>query len=386
MKLTSFLIFIGIVLTIYGSVNFYIFIRGWQVFSKIPVIRIIYIILFLLLCLSFPAGQVLERIRICTISNLFIWVGSFWLGFMSYFFFSILILDILRGLNGIFNFFPQFVTADLEKSKLVTGISVIALSVIIIAAGYINACIPKIKKMDFTIAKKAGEMSSLHIVAVSDIHLGTIISNSRLERLVNSMNSLEPDIILLAGDIVDSDLAPVIKNNLGETLKKLKSKYGIYAVTGNHEYIGGVEEAVNYLSALDITVLRDRVVKINNSFYIAGRDDRSIGQFTGGKRKELEKVIEGVDSNLPVILMDHQPFFLKKTAETSVDLQLSGHTHHGQLWPFNFITSMIYEVSAGNAKINNTYFYVSSGFGTWGPPIRTNSRPEILDITVYFNK
>jgi uncharacterized protein len=386
MKISSFLIFLGIVLSVYGSVNFYIFMRGWQVFSKMPVVKIIYITVFILACLSFPAGQILERVRICTVSNIFIWAGSFWLGFMAYFFFSILIIDILRAFNGLFNFFPEFISVNYEKSKLITAVSVIALSAIIIGAGYINAYIPKIKKLDFTIAKKAGNVKSLRIAAASDIHLGTIISNSRLERLVSSINSLDPDIILLAGDIVDSDLRPVIKNNLGETLKKLKSKYGIFAVTGNHEYIGGVEEAINYLSALDITVLRDRVVKINKSFYIAGRDDRSINQFSGSKRKELKELLSGIDSAMPVILMDHQPFSLKKTAETSVDLQLSGHTHHGQLWPFNFITSMIYEVSAGYLKINNTNFYVSSGYGTWGPPIRTNSRPEILDIAINFNK
>ncbi len=386
MKLTYILIFFGIVLLIYGSVNYYIFIRGWQAFSKIPVIKVIYLILFLFLCLSFPAGQILERFRICALSDLFIWVGSFWLGFMAYFFFSILIIDILRVFNGLFNFFPASITANHEKSKFIAGIIVIALSFIIIGAGHVNWLMPKIKKLDFTIAKKAGNLKSLHIAMASDIHLGTIISNSRLERLVNSINALEPDIILLAGDIVDGDLSPVIKNNLGEILKKLGSKYGIYAVTGNHEFIGGVEAAVNYLSALNITMLRDSAVKIDNSFYIAGRDDRSITQFTGGKRNDLGKVLEGVDGYLPVILMDHQPFSLRTVADTSVDLQLSGHTHHGQLWPFNFITSVIYELSTGYKKINKTHFYVSSGYGTWGPPIRTNSRPQVLDITLYFKE
>lgn len=218
----------------------------------------------------------------------------------------------------------------------------------------------------------------------SDIHLGTLIANGRVSSLVEKINSLDPDIVLLAGDIVDEDIGQVIKLNLGETLKTIKSKYGVYGITGNHEYIGGVEPAVKYLEAHGITMLRDTSIKINNSFYLVGREDKSINQFAGKKRKELKEIMSDIDKNLPVIMMDHQPFGLNEAEENGVDLQLSGHTHHGQLWPANYITEMIYEVSWGYKKKGNTNIYVSSGFGGWGPPIRTGNSPEIVNIKLDF--
>ena len=384
MKISHIIIFILIVLSVYGSVNYYIFLRGWQAIPKISLYKTAYVIIFLLLSLSFFAGRILERYTISAASNIFIWSGSLWLGLMAYLFLSVLLIDILRASNFFFNFFPDFIYANYGKTKLIIAAGTLALSVLIVVAGFINECIPNIKKIELTIPKKAGNIKSLHIAMASDIHMGTIISNSRLEKLVSTINDLKPDIVLLPGDIVDEDLRPVIKNNLGDILKTFKSKYGTYAITGNHEYIGGAEAAVKYLTAHNINMLRDSAVKINGSFYIVGREDRSIKQFSGLERKDLKIIIKDIDCRLPVILMDHQPFSLHKTAESCVDLQLSGHTHHGQLWPFNFITSMIYEISHGYKKIENTNFYVSSGYGTWGPPIRTSSRSEIVDIILHF--
>jgi uncharacterized protein len=386
MKLSSFLIFISIALSIYGLVNFYIFLRGWQAIPKDFLIRTIYVAVFLFFSLSFIAGRIFERINICAGSSMFVWTGSFWLGMMAYLFFCILLADILRASNYFFNFFPEVIANNYEKSKLLSAFFVILLSIIVVAAGYINARIPKINKLELIIHKPAINIKSLHIAMASDIHLGTIISNSRLEKLVSTINDLKPDIILLAGDIVDEDIAPVIKNNLGELLIQLKSKYGTYAVTGNHEYIGGVKEAVDYLTAHKITILSDKAIKIGGSFYIAGREDRSKNQFNGKKRKSIPDILSGIDRKFPVILMDHQPFALDEASNAGVDLQLSGHTHHGQLWPFNFITSKVFELSYGYTQKGSTHFYVSSGFGTWGPPVRTSARPEIADITLHFGK
>jgi hypothetical protein len=200
--------------------------------------------------------------------------------------------------------------------------------------------------------------------------------------MVKILNDMNPDIILLAGDIVDEDLAPVIEKNLGETLRGLRAKYGVYAVTGNHEYIGGVEEAVRYLSEHGITVLRDKAVLIDGSFYVVGREDRSITGFTGEKRKPLKQIMAGLDKRLPIILMDHQPYHLEDAVASGIDLQLSGHTHNGQMWPFNYITRAIYEISYGYMQKGDTHVYVSSGFGTWGPPVRVGTGAEIVQIII----
>jgi predicted MPP superfamily phosphohydrolase len=165
-------------------------------------------------------------------------------------------------------------------------------------------------------------------------------------------------------------------------LSRIKSRFGVYAITGNHEYIGGVGPAVRYLEDHGVMVLRDTAIMINGQFFLAGRDDRDKPRFTGKPRKELEEVMTTVDTSYPVILMDHQPFNLGNHAKMGIDLQLSGHTHHGQLWPINYITEAIYEVSWGYKKIGNTHFYVSSGYGTWGPPLRLGNRPEIVKINL----
>ena len=255
-----------------------------------------------------------------------------------------------------------------------------------VSLGYINARNPVINKLELSIQKKAGHLKELNIAMVSDIHLGTIIGADRFNSIVEKINELNPDIVLLAGDIVDEDIQPVIRHNLGETLKNIKSKYGVFGITGNHEYIGGADNAVKYLMEHNVIMLRDTSVKIDNCFYIIGREDRSKRSFTGVQRKSLEELMAGIDKNLPVLVMNHQPFEFDEVVQSGADLHLSGHTHHGQLWPFNYITQKIYEISRGYLKKGNTHFFVSAGAGTWGPPIRLGNRPEIVNIKLKFEE
>jgi hypothetical protein len=183
---------------------------------------------------------------------------------------------------------------------------------------------------------------------------------------------------------VDEDIQPVIRQNLGETLRQIKSKYGIYGITGNHEYIGGVEPACKYLIEHGVTMLRDSSVQIAGAFTLVGREDISIRQFDGKNRKPLGDLMKDVNTSLPVILMDHQPFRLDDAVDHGADLQVSGHTHHGQLWPFNYISQAVYELSWGYKKKGHTHFYVSCGVGTWGPPMRTGNRPEVVNLKLKF--
>ncbi len=385
MKLINFIIFLSIVLTLYGAVNFYIFIRGWQALPKEMAIRIPYLVIFLILALSYIAGRVLERFSICAASGCLIWIGSFWMAMMAYLFFGALLCDLLRLGNWISGVVP--VPSELyTRIRQIAALAVTAVAAVTVLAGYINTLHPRINTVVIEVPKSAGGQRTLDIALVTDIHLGTIIKNSRLQMMVDMVNVLRPDIVLLAGDIVDEDLAPVIQNNLGELLRTIRSRYGTFAVTGNHEFIGGVEAACRYLSDHGVTVLRDRAVHVNNSFYLVGREDRSITQFNGKRRLPLESVMKGVDLDQPVIMMDHQPFRLSEAAEHGVDLQVSGHTHHGQLWPFNYITSLIYEVSRGIKQIGNTHVFVSCGYGTWGPPVRVGMTPEVVHIQLRFRQ
>ncbi len=384
MKSYQFLIFFSIVLLIYGLVNYYIFIRGLQALPHGISFRNWYPWIFLFLSASYVIGRFTERVWISPVSSFFTFVGSFWLAMMVYFLLAVLVIDLARL---VLYFLPQpaILTNHYTEFKKYLFLVVLGITGIVVLAGHINALNPRVKRLDIHIDKKAGTLKSLHIAAASDIHMGTLVGPRRTAKLVRMLNGCNADLILLAGDIVDEDLAPVIRYDLGRSLLKLKAPLGIYAITGNHEYIGGAKAAVEYLENHGIKMLRDTSIKIDESFYLAGRNDRDSKRFSGNERKGLEKVLEGVDFSLPVILMDHQPFNLQQVMDAGVDFQLSGHTHNGQLWPFNYITRAMYEVSWGYLNKGNTHFYVSSGYGGWGPPVRTGNRPEIVDIYISFD-
>jgi len=384
MKTPQFLVFLFVVLSVYSLVNIYIFTRAMQAIPCASSWRPWFIALFWFVVSAFVLARILERYYPCDFTEFVTWIGSFWLGFMLYFFLAVIVIDLARLINHFFHLFPSVFYTDYQKTKLITLVIVTGLVTITVIAGFINARNPRIKVLNLDISKSLPGRHSLKIVMASDIHLGTLIAKRRAEYLVSKINSLKPDIILLAGDVVDEDIHPVIRRNIGETLSELKAPFGTFAITGNHEYIGGVKEAVKYLKEHGITMLQDTVELIENKFYLVGREDRDKPRFTGQPRKSLEALMQGVDLSKPVILLDHQPFNLTRAAKVGADLQLSGHTHHGQLWPFNWITDAIYELSWGYKKIGQTHFYVSSGFGTWGPPLRLGNIPEIVEINLRF--
>ena len=378
----QFILFFSIAIILYTLLNSYIFIRAWGV---VPAgYKVWYVVGYVFLAYSYIAGRFLERVTLAWPTSALVFIGAYWLSAMVYFFLLIYTIDVLRLVNTFFPFFPSFITADVALTEQRVAILMVGLVVVVVTAGHFNARALRVKTLELTIPKNSHPLKSLTIVAASDIHLGTIICKSRLEHIVEKINSLDPDLVLLPGDVVDEDLGPVIKQNLGETLRTIRSKYGVIACTGNHEYIGGVEEAYRYLTEHGINVLRDGVIKVAESIFIVGREDRAIRQFAGKQRLPLDDLMKTVDRNYPVILMDHQPFRLDEAVQHGVDLQLSGHTHHGQLWPFNFITKKIYELSWGYKQKDQTHFYVSSGVGTWGPPVRTGNRPEIVHVKLKF--
>lgn len=301
-----------------------------------------------------------------------------------YFLLIIVALDIIRLINHFVPFYPSIIANNYAIIKQFIAATAIVIVAIAMVFGYYNARNVRIKTLTLSIPKDAGAWRKLNIVSASDIHLGTVIGRKMLDQIVEIINGLNPDIVLLPGDIIDEDPKPVIRQNLGEALKQIKAPLGVYAVTGNHEYYGGVQAACEYLEAHGIKMLRDTTIKIADSFYLVGRDDREKPRITGRRRKSLDELLAGVDMNFPIIAMDHQPFALQKVAESGIDLQISGHTHYGQLWPLGYITDLIYQLSWGYKQIGSTHFYVSSGAGTWGPPIRLGNVPEIVNYRVEF--
>jgi len=386
MRAMTVVLFLSFFAVVSGLISFYIFIRGLQSIPPTSTLRQPFIFVFWIIASSFIVGRILESYLPSFLADLMIWIGSFWIAALLYFLLAVVALDLVRLVNYFLPIYPAAVADNYQQAKYITGLSVIGMVGMILLIGHINSIVPRVATLDLVIPAKSSKLKKLNIVAASDIHLGTIVGQSRIDGIVKKINGLDPDLVLLPGDIVDEALQPVIRQNLGEALRKIHSRLGVYAVTGNHEYIGGVEQACEYLAAHNITMLRDQSVKLADSFYIVGREDRSISsrQFDGHRRKPLAELMQAVDSGYPIILMDHQPFRLNEAEEQKIDLQISGHTHYGQLWPISYIVRQVYEIAWGYEKKGSTQYYVSDGVGTWGPPVRIGNRPEIVNIRVQF--
>jgi len=382
MRATSFLIFFGTVLLIYFSINFLIYTRGLQAFSLSPAWRKSYITAFWLIVSCFIVGEILEHTHSSLASEWIYRIGAFWLAFMLYFTLTILLFDFIRLLNYFFHFLPEIT----QTFKFRIGLFTVAFVSLVVLAGHINALNTRVREISLTIHKKINGKPEMKVLMASDIHLGALIGENREERLVNIIINQKPDLVLLCGDLVDGDVASVLRKNLGRHIQDIKTPLGVYAIAGNHEYIGGIQKTLPYLESININIIRDKTLILPNGVQLVGRDDRDnrrMGDATG--RKSLKELMTGLDKSYPIIVMNHQPFNLDEAVtEGGVDLHLSGHTHHGQLWPFNYISKAVYELSWGFLKKGDTNFYVSSGFGSWGPPVRLGNTPEVVVFNLKF--
>ena len=375
------MIFFIVVLTVNLLVNLYIFSRTRTVFPAGTSVWHVSAILFWLVAFAYVIGRFTERTGAMSLAEPFVKVGSWWLGAMVYLTLLFLLVDILRGINGLFNL-TEFFRFNWAGDKGKTAVYLVySIAAIILIVGYLNAKIPTVNRVSFKLNKPVPE-GKQKVVLVSDIHLGMMISNGRLDKMVELVNRENADLVLLAGDVFDEDMGPVIQKNMGDLLKNLRAKQGVFAVLGNHEFYGNATAAHEYLENHNISVLRDSVAVLPNGIAIVGREDITAERMYGKPRKSLKELLKNIDTKNPLFLLDHQPFKLAEVAEHSVDLQVSGHTHNGQMWPFDYITGAMFEISKGYGKIKNTHFYVSSGYGTWGPPIRTNSRSEIVVMEI----
>jgi predicted MPP superfamily phosphohydrolase len=287
-----------------------------------------------------------------------------------------LFVGLISVLNKYFHFLP-FNPHQIEIKRIII-FAAFAIVVLTIIWGRYNFNNIKIEKLDININKKA-KIETLKIVAASDLHLGYSVDKKYLKKYVDLINSRKPDIILLVGDIADTHSQPIIKQNMKEEFLQLQAPLGVYGVIGNHECYGDTQNTVNYLKSAGIVMLQDGLVLIDNDIYIVGRNDKTIKS-----RKKLDELLQNIDKQKPVILLDHQPFNLNQAQENGVDLQLSGHTHGGQIFPFTLVTKSIYEKHHGYLKKNDTHYYITSGTGGWGPKQRIGSQSEIVEITLRF--
>jgi predicted MPP superfamily phosphohydrolase len=272
-----------------------------------------------------------------------------------------------------------------DNTTQVLSIIVVAALLVLMLRGSYNAWSPIVRAHQLSVDKAApeGVNRTLRVAAASDLHLGNTVGNRHLRKLVKRMNAMNPDVILLAGDVLDDVIEPFLRNQMADTLKQLKAKHGIYAVLGNHEYYGGhIEQYVQVMQSIGIKVLRDETVTVDGLFHVAGRKDKTAEAREG--RLSMKELVSRLDPSLPLLAMDHQPYGFAQAAEAGVDLLVCGHTHRGQMFPNHFITRRLFELDWGYMRKGLMHVIVSSGFGTWGPPIRLASRSELIDIKLQF--
>jgi len=289
-----------------------------------------------------------------------------WITLIPYFLIAFLLLDISRWLQ----LFPveKLLYANWISAAAIAGI---AFGILLLGhRQYVN----KVRvPLDIECAKISETEEPLVIVGMSDLHLGAGIGRAELETWIERVHAEKPDIVLLAGDVIDGDCRALLRDGIAEALSGIRARYGVYAVPGNHEYYVGLEETEALLRSTGITLLRDEAVLVAERLYIVGRDDRS-----NPKRAPLAELIAPLDAQKPIITLDHQPFDLESVETNGVDFQFSGHTHGGQIWPITLITDWIYECAHGYIRKGGSHIYVSSGIGIWGGKYRIASQSEYL--------
>lgn len=379
------IIAILLVLGMYTGINYYIGSKGLQLLNSIlpSISPKIYWPIFFLIAFSFIIERFISRFMPEIVSYIFSVVGSYWIAALVYFGIIILIIKLILVFDKWLAFVPSHLKTD-HMSNIVS-ISAAVLVVLILIIGTWQARNPVTVKYDININKDGGNIKNLHAVMVSDIHLGTLVRKGQLDKMVRLINEKNPDIVFIAGDLINDDIKPFLDQNMPESLKQIKSRYGVYYCLGNHEYYGGSSnEIANALTGAGIKVLRDSYVNIQDSIYVIGREDMGAVRHLNHPRAKLSQIISGLDKSKPLILLDHQPSNLKEPAGEGIDLQFSGHTHRGQFFPFNFITNAIFEKDWGYLKKGDFQLIVSSGLGTWGPPIRFLNSTELVEININF--
>jgi uncharacterized protein len=373
-----FYLLLCIFIALYGALNYYIGLRGWQLLgNRLYFLHVtVYWIIFVVIVLSSFIAVIGKKFLPAFLREIFSLIGSYWIAAMVYFTLFIVIIDLVRLLDRRIGLLRVF--KNNSAYTLALGLLIITFVTVLLAYGTWNARNIKVTSYRIHIPKPAGALKQLHIVMVSDLHLNDI-GVKRRQKIIDTVNRLNPELVLIPGDIV-----PPETDKIAGDFRKIKSKYGVYASLGNHDYYGDLAYLINQLHQAGINVLRDSSVKVAESFYLIGRDDKTYVGINRKKRQELSSLMVGINRQLPIIMLDHQPINLEEAKNAGVDLQLSGHTHKGQFFPFNLIANKVFKIDYGYLQTGNLQVIVSSGSGTWGPPIRIGSFSEVVDIRVIF--
>ena len=367
-----------IITTAYIIPNVYVYLRILKLFiNKDHILK--YTIIYLLIFSIFPVSNLISDGDAGFLTNILSNISDYILPFYLYLFLSVLVFDILLLTNFLF----KVVSPERIKSKQfrISSLSVIILfSIIVVIFGVINFNTIRTSEYNIELRSSSLKINHLKIAFVADFHLQEGTSSHFVERFVNRIEMIKPDIMIFGGDIIDGDRHNENLDYIEKLLSTINPKYGVYAVLGNHEYYSQQDKG-SFFDKAGMHLLCDTVINIDNSFNISGRYDSHFKE-----RKNIKNLVKSATDSIPLILIDHRPTEIEQVSKTTVDVQLSGHTHNGQLFPINLITRRVYELSWGYKQIRNTHFFVTSGIRLWGPPVRTTGKSEIMVIDITFTK
>ncbi len=371
-------LFFLIFFLLYGGLHAYLFVKAKAAFS-FGTWSSIGILLFLLLMLFAPIlVRIFEKPGWQWLGTPLAYVGYTWMGFLALFFFSSIMVDLLRLLVNIGGFVGRRDVSGFTHLPLVYFLIPFSLSIIITIYGYFEAWNIRTETLTIQTPKISAEVGKLKIVQISDVHLGVMVGEKKLENILKKVKNENPDILVSTGDLVDGEMFNL--SGLIQLLQEVHPKYGKFAITGNHEFYAGLEKALKFTQDAGFIMLRGERFTIPGVLDIVGVDDPAGRSFDRSKKESEKELLSPLPKDQFVLYLKHRPL-VDKEAIGLFDLQLSGHAHKGQFFPFSLVTKLVYPTDEGILKLpNNSLLYVSRGAGTWGPPIRFLAPPDIVVI------
>ncbi|HTR44571.1 MAG TPA: metallophosphoesterase [Thermodesulfovibrionales bacterium] len=371
-------VFLLVFFALYGALHLYAFLKVQAAFAMTPLSGIA-LALFMALMVGAPVlVRLSEKAGLEPLARLLSCVGYTWMGLLFLFASSAFALDCYRLLLWLTELvvrtdFPRAVPSG-RFTFLVSLLSALTIAVY----GYFEAKDIRTEKLVIRTPKLSKETGGLTIVQISDVHLGLIVREERLKRILEEVKKAHPDILVSTGDLVDGQINGL--PGLAGALREITPRYGKYAITGNHEFYAGLDQALDFTRSAGFTVLSGEAVSVGGLINIAGVDDPAGRALGLSPAVSEEKLLSGLPRGLFTLLLKHRPLIDKK-ALGLFDLQLSGHVHKGQIFPFSIITWLYYPLHAGRLDLpGHALLYVSRGAGTWGPPIRFLSPPEVTVV------
>jgi len=382
MSLGRILIFLGVICGLTLGTHYYL----WARLIRDPMWpspwRQVATIALVLLALSIPTSMLAWRTLPRHLAIPVSWVGYVWMGSMF-----VLLVLLWGGELARWSWvkYASFASVNGGRreflAQLLAG-GAGAFGLALSGWGVWSAIRPvEVKRVAVRLKKLPGSLNGLRLVQLTDMHIGLTIGRDFVEDVVRKVNALEPDIVAITGDLIDGsvdDLGPAVAP-LGE----IQAKLGTYFVTGNHEYYSGADSWLAFLQSLGIKALRNEHVELTKNgetIHLAGVDDWTAHRFGNGHGSDMARAMEGRDADKPVVLLAHQPVHFDEAREHGVDLQISGHTHGGQIFPFGLLTRLVQPFVSGLHRRDDSQIYVSSGTGYWGPPMRIAAPAEITLI------